>query len=59
MPIYEYKCKNCEEIFTLMKSADNRDTDLPACKACNSEIKRVYSNVGVTFRGSGFYSTDK
>lgn len=59
MPIYEYKCIKCDTKQTLVKSADDRDKDLPSCKACNSDIKRVYSKVGVAFKGSGFYSTDK
>jgi putative FmdB family regulatory protein len=59
MPIYEYKCKECDTKVTLVKSADERDNDLPQCKACNSDIRRVYSSVGVSFTGSGFYSTDK
>lgn len=59
MPIYEYKCIECDTKLTLVKTADDRDSDLPACKSCNSAIKRVYSKVGVAFRGSGFYSTDK
>lgn len=59
MPIYEYKCISCEEKFMIIKTADARDEDLPKCRYCDSDIKRVYSNVGVAFRGSGFYSTDK
>jgi predicted nucleic acid-binding Zn ribbon protein len=35
------------------------DTPDPFCESCNSALKRVYSNIGVTFRGSGFYSTEK
>lgn len=59
MPIYEYKCIECDTKQTLVKPADDRDKDLPGCKACNSAIKRVYSKVGVAFKGNGFYSTDK
>ena len=59
MPIYEYKCIECDTKQTLVKSSDDRDSNLPQCKACNSDIKRVYSKVGVAFKGSGFYSTDK
>ncbi len=32
---------------------------IPQCDTCNIELTRVYSNVGVTFNGGGFYSTDK
>lgn len=33
--------------------------EIPYCDTCNLDYTRVYSNVGVTFNGSGFYSTDK
>jgi putative FmdB family regulatory protein len=59
MPIYEYKCIECDTKQTLVKSSDDRDKDLPGCRTCNSPIKRVYSSVGVAFKGNGFYSTDK
>lgn len=59
MPVYEYKCIECDTKQTLVKAADDRDKDLPSCKSCNGNIKRVYSNVGIAFKGSGFYSTDK
>jgi putative FmdB family regulatory protein len=59
MPIYEYKCIKCDTKQTLIKSAEDRDKDLPLCKTCNSDIKRVYSNIGVSFKGTGFYTTDK
>ena len=59
MPIYEYKCSECSEKVTLVKAGDERDKNLPACKTCGSDIKRVYSSIGIAFKGSGFYSTDK
>jgi putative FmdB family regulatory protein len=32
--------------------------DLTECPECKGEIRKVYSNVGVTFKGSGFYIND-
>jgi putative FmdB family regulatory protein len=59
MALYEYKCPDCSEISTISRSITEPETN-PECKACNVLLNRVYSsNVGVTFRGSGFYSTDK
>ena len=58
MPIYEYLCKECNEI-TVETKASTESQDAPACKTCNSPTKRLYSSIGVSFKGSGFYSTDK
>lgn len=57
MPIYEYKCEECDITKNIVRGF--YDTDLPECETCNSKLKRVYSSIGVTFSGSGFYSTDK
>jgi len=40
------------------RDAGERD-NLPVCKTCNEPMKRLYSSIGVSFKGSGFYSTDK
>lgn len=58
MPIYEYKCSSCGITIVEAKSLNDRD-DSPTCDYCNLPTKRVYSSVGVTFNGSGFYSNDK
>lgn len=58
MPTYDYKCKDCDTTKTVSRSFSDSDPGYK-CDACNSELIRVYSNVGVTFKGSGFYSTDK
>jgi putative FmdB family regulatory protein len=56
MPIYSYKCESCGEIFDrLVKSGENGKV---LCIHCNSVTKRVFSPVGIIFKGSGFYSTD-
>ena len=58
MPIYEYLCKTCDEIIVENKSSD-KSGEIPLCNTCNQPTKRLYSSIGVSFKGSGFYSTDK
>ena len=56
MPIYSYKCDSCGEIFDkLVKPGENGKV---LCVHCNSFTRRVFSPVGIIFKGSGFYSTD-
>ena len=58
MAIYDYACGVCGKSVQVTRFI----TDLEGsyeCDACNEPLKRVYSNVGVQFNGSGFYSTDK
>ena len=51
MPEYEFKCKACGEHY---------DFDKPKVKfvCCEENVVRVYSNVGISFKGPGFYSND-
>lgn len=58
MPIYEYKCKQCNKTKIDSKNAEDRD-DLPNCSDCGSLMKRLYGSPAVSFRGNGFYTTDK
>ncbi|THV27592.1 FmdB family zinc ribbon protein [Glycomyces paridis] len=58
MPVYEYRCKECGYEFDKHQSfSEARLTDCPSCEAVNS-LRKVFGNVGVTFKGSGFYRTD-
>jgi|AntAceMinimDraft_13_1070369.scaffolds.fasta_scaffold01992_19 putative FmdB family regulatory protein len=58
MATYEYKCKSCRAHEVVLRSISDKEV-VPKCKACNLGLTRVYSNVGVAFSGSGFYSNDK
>jgi putative FmdB family regulatory protein len=58
MALYEYKCKSCDASVTVSRGIADKEVS-PKCDSCNSAMNRVYSSVGVTFSGSGFYSTDK
>jgi putative FmdB family regulatory protein len=58
MAIYEYACKSCNQSVTISRSMHDKE-EVPACISCNIALNRVYSSIGVTFNGGGFYSTDK
>ena len=56
MPTYEYRCEGCADQFETVQSFN--DAPLTRCAKCGGELRKVYSNVGVVFKGSGFYKTD-
>jgi putative FmdB family regulatory protein len=56
MPTYEYACTSCgEQLEVVQKFSDD---PLTVCPACNGSLRKVFSAVGVVFKGSGFYKTD-
>jgi putative FmdB family regulatory protein len=58
VPVYEYRCKECGYEFDAHQSfQEARLTDCPQCTTAGS-LRKVFGNVGVTFKGSGFYRTD-
>jgi putative FmdB family regulatory protein len=56
MPTYQYACTACGHEFEAFQSFT--EDSLTECPECKGEIKKVYSAVGVVFKGSGFYKTD-
>ncbi|MEZ5138422.1 MAG: FmdB family zinc ribbon protein [Acidimicrobiales bacterium] len=57
MPTYEYKCKSCGHTFDIVQAFT--DDALTECPSCGEQaLKKVFGNVGITFKGSGFYKTD-
>jgi putative FmdB family regulatory protein len=56
MPTYEYACTACGHQFEAFQSFS--DATLTECPECKGEVRKVFSNVGVVFKGSGFYKTD-
>ena len=57
MPIYTYQCENCGVRFERQQSFS--DPVLKECPECLEEaLRKVYTPVGIVFKGSGFYSTD-
>ena len=55
MPTYQYQCES-EHEFEVFQSFS--DAALDTCPECGAKARKVYSNVGVVFKGSGFYKTD-
>jgi len=58
MPLYEFLCKTCNEVMIEVRSAEDSAKE-SMCQTCNTPRKRLYSSIGVSFKGNGFYSTDK
>lgn len=56
MPIYEYACTACGERTEARQSF--ADPPLTECPICGGGLRKLYSPVGIVFKGSGFYSTD-
>jgi|APGre2960657404_1045060.scaffolds.fasta_scaffold975845_1 putative FmdB family regulatory protein len=57
MPTYEFKCKGCQQTVSVTSSMSELKT--PKCLQCLTFMHRVFSVNGVTFKGRGFYTTDK
>ncbi|WP_435131244.1 FmdB family zinc ribbon protein [Actinacidiphila sp. bgisy144] len=56
MPTYQYQCTECGEgLEAVQKFSDDALTE---CPNCGGRLRKVFSAVGVVFKGSGFYRTD-
>jgi putative FmdB family regulatory protein len=55
MPTYEYRCKTCGEHLEVVQAFN--DAPLSKC-GCGGELRKVFSPIGIVFKGSGFYKTD-
>ncbi|MBR7839745.1 FmdB family transcriptional regulator [Actinospica durhamensis] len=56
MPTYQYQCTECGEALEVVQKFT--DDALTVCPACEGRLRKVYSAVGIVFKGSGFYRTD-
>ena len=56
MPTYEYACTECGQHLEVVQSFT--DDSLTVCPNCEGRPRKIFGNVGVTFKGSGFYKTD-
>lgn len=56
MPTYEYACTSCGDRFEAVQSFS--DPSLTSCPACGGTLRKVFGNVGIVLKGSGFYKTD-
>ncbi|WP_081982546.1 FmdB family zinc ribbon protein [Streptacidiphilus albus] len=56
MPTYQYQCTECGNgLEAVQKFTDDA---LTVCPDCSGRLRKIYSAVGVVFKGSGFYRTD-
>jgi putative FmdB family regulatory protein len=56
VPTYQYTCTECgEQVEALQKFSDE---PLSVCTNCGGRLRKVFSPVGIVFKGSGFYRTD-
>lgn len=56
MPTYEYECQECHERVEAVQKFT--DAPLTLCPHCGGELRKVFSAVGIVFKGSGFYKND-
>ena len=56
MPTYQYTCTDCGEPVEAVQKFT--DAALTVCAACGGRLRKVFSPVGIVFKGSGFYRTD-
>jgi putative FmdB family regulatory protein len=56
VPTYAYACTACSHAFEAVQSFS--DDSLSVCPECDGRLRKVFSSVGVVFKGSGFYRND-
>ena len=56
MPTYEYACTECGDRTEVVQSFS--DAQPTTCTVCGGPLRKVFSPVGIVFKGSGFYRTD-
>ncbi len=56
MPTYQYACTECDERLEVVQKFS--DDPLTECPSCQGRLRKLFSAVGIVFKGSGFYRTD-
>ncbi|GAA0916156.1 FmdB family zinc ribbon protein [Streptomyces thermoalcalitolerans] len=56
MPTYQYQCTECGNGHEAVQKFT--DDALTECPSCGGRLKKVFSAVGIVFKGSGFYRND-
>lgn len=56
MPTYQYACTACGHELEAVQSFS--DDPLTTCPDCGGNLRKLFGNVGVVFKGSGFYRND-
>src|ERR1700738_63791 len=56
MPTYGYRCSKCGHQFEIFQRMS--DAPLTSCPECHGKLAKILYPVGISFKGSGFYTTD-
>jgi putative FmdB family regulatory protein len=56
MPTYSYRCTECATAFDIQQAFT--DDSLTECPTCGGKLRKLFTAVGVSFSGSGFYRND-
>ena len=56
MPTYGYRCGSCGHQFEIVQRIS--EEPLTTCPKCQDKLSKVLYPVGISFKGSGFYTTD-
>ena len=56
MPLYEYKCQSCGDVFEIIQRFS--DTPLTVHETCGGQVERLISTSALQFKGSGWYVND-
>jgi len=56
VPTYSYRCTECDTAFDIQQAFT--DDTLTECPSCGGKLRKVFSSIGVSFTGSGFYQND-
>jgi putative FmdB family regulatory protein len=56
MPTYSYRCTECGTAFDIQQAFT--DDSMTECPTCGGKLRKLFSAVGVSFSGSGFYRND-
>lgn len=56
MPIYEYQCSKCGEVFEAFQKIT--DEPLSKCKFCQGKVEKLISQSSFQLKGTGWYLTD-
>jgi putative FmdB family regulatory protein len=56
MPLYEYRCRSCENLFEYMQGISERPKR--RCEECGGSLEKLVSRAGFVLKGTGWYETD-
>ncbi|HAQ24013.1 MAG TPA: FmdB family transcriptional regulator [Acidimicrobiaceae bacterium] len=58
MPTYQYRCQSCFDEFEVRQSFNDEALTICPDEACAGPVSKVFSGVGIAFKGDGFYKND-